>query len=145
MRIIIKGKPVVARNWAEEAYLHELRSEFALPQPSSKDVLAQFDKGERGAKTVATHARAKITLGYPITIRELERITSMQSSGEDAKELKASLKEHTGIFFYHKGRMTRALETLQISQLNHGDQLTSLKRITQMGIGMTGYVEENFM
>eukprot|EP00966_Prymnesium_polylepis_P297147 6865402-Prymnesium_polylepis.2 len=145
MRIIIKGKEVVPRDWAEAAYLHELRSEFALPQPSSKEVLAQFDKGERGAKNVAADATAKITLGYPITIRELERITSMRTYEEGGVELKASLKEHTGLFFYHKRRMTRALETLKVNRAAAGVQHTSMMRITQLGVGLTGFVEENFM
>jgi hypothetical protein len=145
MQIIIKGKPVAVRDWAEEAYLHHLRAEYTLGQPKSKDVLAQFGVGERGAKSVATNANAKLVLGYPISVKELARITSMRSHEEGQSEAKASLKEHTGIFFYHKGRLTRALEWVKQQYTKNGEQQTSLRRITQMGIGLTGFVLENYV
>ncbi len=146
MEISLKGKPVVPRDWAE--YLVEQRQTYLLPKPNAKDVAAQFtgEGAARVGRQAASDAEATLTLGYPRSMRELVQILSAKAGADKAiAERKGAVKKHTGIFFYHQGRMTRALEPLYLQAKKTGSAQTTTTRILNMGMGLTGCVCENFL
>ena len=146
MQIVLKGRPVPPRDWAE--HLQDQRQEYLLPPPNSKDVTAQFvgEGAARLGKQAARQARATLTLGYSRPIPEIVQILSARAGADPViRERKAAVKKETGVFFYHQGRMTRPLEPLLLQAKKQGAQQTTTMRVLQMGMGLTGCVVENYL
>ena len=98
MQIVLKGRPVPPRDWAE--HLQDQRQEYLLPPPNSKDVTAQFvgEGAARLGKQAARQARATLTLGYSRSMREIVQILSARAGADPViRERKAAVKKETGI------------------------------------------------
>ena len=150
MDIDLRDRPIEYRDW--ETYLHEMPSNHTLPKPSSADVSAQFkaEQGGPAAKGCAQDATASITMGYARTMQQLCELLSKRTQvqdmddGEDDEKFIVS-KEQTGFFIYHKGRMTRALERPRLMNVQNNAGQTSRMRITTLGVGLTGFIKENYL
>ena len=154
--IYIKGMKVTYRDWAEGEYLIECTAKYSAPKPQPHTVTAQFPQpNSTAAKETACDASAKLWLGYPITMLELDRVLKTNKGKghqhDELLEMKNEVKAHTGIFYYHRGRLTRALVptkcqgvAVHAATAGGGAQLTSRDRIRKFGLGLTGYILENY-
>ena len=154
LQIFIFGQSVDYRDWDE--YLSELPMEMPLPQPDVKAIQAQHALTNGGSGTLsvrqANHlgriACASLTLGYARSIADLVEVLSARTSGaQQATEKKVVEEMETGIYVYHQGRLTRPLEKLPITNrpTNQNVSRTTTLRITTLGHGLTGYIDENYL
>ena len=84
----------------------------------------------------------QVTLGYAREFSDPVRILSGIGRGDSEK--RQITEEETGIYIYHKNRMTRALHRTELQAKRRvGRSQVSFDHLT--GVGITGYVEENHL
>ena len=143
IRIVLRGTPVLFRNW--DKYLLELRKSYALPRPQRSDVSRQFESGEQQLAAQAGN-EASLTVGYARTMASLHAVLNARNTSADIQRAKKDvLALETGFCVYHKGRLTRCLENINMKGASNNAMETAMKRITVNGHGLTGFIQENYL
>eukprot|EP00966_Prymnesium_polylepis_P146362 3380353-Prymnesium_polylepis.1 len=82
-----------------------------------------------------------MALGYARELDDVIKVLSMRGEDGEKKQIE---HEETGVFLYHKGRMTQLVKLKQQEkQSNH--TATSGYRIMTLGMGISGIVQENYL